>query len=73
MRYIDLLETRDIAIRTEILSQLPVSDDNLMDFVKPLEKAFKNGSVAWAKEYLPSLLGKKEAEEVIRKTVVPGF
>jgi hypothetical protein len=60
MRYIDILRTRDMAIKVKFLNQLP--DDILDSVEKPLQDAFKEGSLTWAKEHLPILVGEKEAE-----------
>ncbi len=70
MRWIDLLETRDGAVKAAILRDLinkrGVTDkESLKQVSDNLDQLFKEGGEVWAKEYLPRLFDQGRLEELL--------
>lgn len=65
MKFIDLLRNRDRSIKNQILRDAPLEKRDSER--TRLEKAFSAGSRRWAEEHLPHLLGKEEAEKILKQ------
>ena len=69
MRWIDLLETRDGAIKAAILRYFintQDSDDETVERLSDiLDKTFREGGEDWAEDYLPRMFDPGRLEELL--------
>ncbi len=70
MRWIDLLETRDGAIKAAILrywiNERRVTDEeHLKEISDNLDRLFKEGGEDWAKDYLPRMFDRDTVDNLL--------
>lgn len=71
MRWIDLLETRDGAIKAAILRDVlnrgDADENSLKRVSDTLDKLFQEADQAWEKEYLPRMFNQETVESLRRE------
>ncbi len=70
MRWIDLLETRDGAIKAAILRDLinkrgVTDEESLKQISDDLDQLFKEGGEDWAKDYLPRMFDRDTVDNLL--------
>ena len=68
MRWIDLLKTRDGAIKDAILAywiKQDSDDETVERMADMLNKTFQEGDEIWAKEYLPRMFDRDTVEALL--------
>jgi hypothetical protein len=70
MRWIDLLKTRDGAIKAAILRDLinkrgVTDEESLKQTSDALDQLFKEGGKVWAEEYLPQMFDRDTVDDLL--------
>jgi hypothetical protein len=63
-----LLRVRDISVKGSLLSRL--SDDRRPEMTRLIDAAFSEGDSIWVKEHLPTIIGRKQADHVLKEQFV---